>query len=703
MQYPSMSRTREYRVEIPTLNGGVNLSVPPHMVSDNQLTEVLNMWYRDGRLQTRPALSGIRIAGHAKGTTYRYGRVGDYGYIMGFCNAEDSQKYRYLTLVLKDGNVRPHPKAVEGKVQNMMVASANDESEKVENVLVYVKSDNEGESGVFSLNNTDAHWTKKDPYIPTVIMNIHPSASAFSAVSGVQLEPYNMLTNEYKCTYTPDGAGLYYSLPENAEVFSISFTFPTRSGNSLTDLKEVKVSEMLFDESAGVYHGDGGHASGYIPVYNKALNCVYFCEQPIQVGQPDYSVPVAVRECTDNSVVIRIKRTDDEWEKDRDTILGMQFSTWYGGSTDGIFGGTRMFVGGNPDCPNKVYWSSVNNPLYFPQNNFSYIGEDTNAVTAFGKQSDVLVIFKERELYYTTYVRGGTVTAEELESQAVVDIEAASATFPLYQLHPSIGCDCPRTIQLCNNRLVWLNSDGKVYGLFSAGIYSERNLRELSLQIEKELRRFSVNDRKNATAACYEQQYILLVGGEMIAMDFSSYGFNYYGSYSSYEKAQKNVTWHIWKTNALLRAVLSVGETTVVIGTNGDEERRHTFVFNEAMDSDDIAEYNGFKKAGMIENVLETKHYDFGVFERLKRINTMTVHASGTPGATVHLEYINGDASYEKRDRLILSGEPLDTAKPQRRMPNVVRARQFGFRLTCDGRVAIGGFVLYYSTMGVVR
>ena len=48
-------------------------------------------------------------------------------------------------------------------------------------------------------------------------------------------------------------------------------------------------------------------------------------------------------------------------------ICGMRFNTWYGGDASGLRGGTRLFVSGNPEYPNLVHWSDVNNPLYFPR------------------------------------------------------------------------------------------------------------------------------------------------------------------------------------------------------------------------------------------------------------------------------------------------------------------------------------------------
>ena len=39
-----------------------------------------------------------------------------------------------------------------------------------------------------------------------------------------------------------------------------------------------------------------------------------------------------------------------------------------------------------------VVWSGLNDPLYFSENAYFYVGDTTSKVTGFGKQSNMLVI-----------------------------------------------------------------------------------------------------------------------------------------------------------------------------------------------------------------------------------------------------------------------------------------------------------------------
>ena len=61
----------------------------------------------------------------------------------------------------------------------------------------------------------------------------------------------------------------------------------------------------------------------------------------------------------------------------------------YGGSTD------RVFVSGNPEAKNFHYWSSVNDPCYFPGLNYAYLGQDSSAIIGYSRVGNALAVHKE--------------------------------------------------------------------------------------------------------------------------------------------------------------------------------------------------------------------------------------------------------------------------------------------------------------------
>lgn len=696
MDYPQMGQATRYRVLVPELNGGVNYAVPAHRIADNQLSDSVNMWYRSGALKTRPALKGTqRFTYEEPPHTTRCGSVGTYGYVIAHSENRD-----FVTLLHEDGTRSNHVRDNSGGQTGIMLAAINRDQPTVESdddVLAFLHGDTEYNTGVFGLSETSWNWVRQTPYVPKVLINGRARETETRVVNGDALEPYNLLSDEYIATFTT-GDGKYFFLPTAGdEVTEVLYKATVRGESTYVEMPHT----LHYDAATGLYLDDStGNVQGYGVAYNRLNGNFYFYELPPSgmAVEIDPTVAVTLPEGVDNNVVVKVKRHDDG--SARATILKMRFSAWYGGGSAGLTGGTRLFVGGNADAPNLVHWSALNNPLYFPENNYAYVGEDTDAVTAFGKQSDMLVIFKENSLYYTSYVKGGTISADSLETQETVDIEAAAATFPMVQIHPETGCDCPNTIQLCNNRLVWLNSDGRVYGLFSSGAYNERNLRCLSLPLGNRLRAMSKEQLRNASATRYEEHYLLLVGDRTIyAMDFSSYGFQYYGSYSSDEKAQKAITWHRWESPWPLEALVRVHDTAIVVEHTSASEKQ-LFVWDNAGSSD---RRYGDTEQRPIQNSFCTKLFDLGRVERYKRVDSLHLQLTGEAGQTAWLTYGDGNGRHDRADRVQFTDATAETPLPRRIRTNMIRVRAFGFEVSGAGRMEVGEMLINYETMGEIR
>ena len=59
MQFPSMKSNPKYTLRVPSFDGGINSSVLPQNIRDNQAVSMTNMWFKDGALQTRPSFKSI--------------------------------------------------------------------------------------------------------------------------------------------------------------------------------------------------------------------------------------------------------------------------------------------------------------------------------------------------------------------------------------------------------------------------------------------------------------------------------------------------------------------------------------------------------------------------------------------------------------------------------------------------------------------
>ena len=689
-------------MKVPQLNGGINGAVPAHLIDDNQLADAENMWFRDGMLKTRPALycnggdcqlinrktadsvencyvasDKFYLLDVQANKTYLYSRRADGGHKTHELTNRSQETYVYPWLCEKRG-------AVDGRTDpnaSLLFYGVGDANISDLTGYIYaVEADK---------------LTKVHPYVPTVIINGIPQTERRNGVNGTKVEPFNMLTGNYRCEYTTDGTGIYFRLPGGGFTGRIAVTYTNNDG--LTCIHTASVSSPTEADVA---------PKDYHRLVSDPRDGVFW----FTGLDNDTPLALAIANTTNN---IKVEVTTDNSQENVRKIYRMRFSQWYGGGASGLTTGTRLFVSGNPEYPNLVHWSSLNNPLYFPENNYAYVGEDTKAITAFGKQGELLVIFKDGELFCTQYHQGETVSAEDVINQAVEDMEAAVAVFPMFQIHPQIGCDCPNTICLCNNRLVWANTNGKVYGLFTTGQYNERNVLELSQCVGRNIE--SCTDICHASAAEYENYYLLSINHLIFAMDFSSSGFTYYSSYSSDEKAQKAVQWHIWKVKEgrkFVRVFNCQGKTMFAerFGENGNGFAVYTLDTGTDRDSSLTVSEDIYGPSEITRSEEEpiacsftTKLFDFDRPDVKKHIRQVYLSLGDESERLVRVSYLTEQWQEEDAFTAQSNAYSRNGITVWRLTPNAVRVRSFGLRCDCEGAMAVQGILLKYQYQGMVR
>lgn len=542
MQFPKMSGGRSYSVKVPKLSGGVNLAESPHLIDDDQLSDVKNMWWKDGALRTRPGL--FTDAEMLVDARQYFNQSHDVSFQKNprffnsfsnafFCvqaadydpNTDRTDIVDYVAMFSKDGKYLFQSAYLSHYSMAADVVAGASSSLSEYGAILFSRY-----GSIDGFLNGVLQSLDSQVYVPLVLVNNYPSEYTDNlSVNGQLFEGFNLLTPKFRAAYTSNAKGRFYALPYK----------------NIDDAKFV-VERTAADGSVYTYTVPAGqtisNSDGLANPMHVKLDRVGGI---FSFTSADGSTTYAVQETgISNNIVVTASKHD---KYNPGLICGMTFNTWFGGDRSGVSGGTRLFVGGNPEHPNLVHWSDVNNPLYFPENNYAYVGSAAQRVTAFGKQADMLVIFKEREMYYSTYVAGASYTAEDVMDGRVVDVTSNAAVFPITPINSYIGCDAPKTVQLCANRLVWANTDGKVYTLVNANQYSERNVRAISQNIERALAAHSKEEISSASAADYDGHYYLMVGNSVYVLDYMSVGFISYASYASEEKAQKGLAWFIWE------------------------------------------------------------------------------------------------------------------------------------------------------------
>ena len=507
-------------------------------------------------------------------------------------------------------------------------------------------------------------------YIPLVMINGQGCEEVWQAESrGTIYEGFNLLTPKFRCRFTTNGEnGRYYFLPVK------------QLGNS-----EITVR---YTESSGLtltyVIPEGGSASAADP-YGNAV-CVDRVGGYLYCFQPSTGIIRWFPACgISNNLEVIASKTRAEGA---DKICSMRVCTWFGGDRSGFFGGSRLFVAGHRLFPNLVHWSDVDNPLYFPENNFAYIGDAGQFVTAFAKQGEKLIIFKESEMYYAEYV-SGTRVSKYLPDGSVIDATANEAGFPVAQLHPSVGCECPNTIRLCGDRLFWAAGGGRVYSLAPAGRYSQNSVTEVSGKVRQKLSGIGGGALKSAVAGDYCGHYALMTGENMFLLNYAKMNDN-----------ANSLPWVCWEFDIGAEPVfmMSGGQGMVI---NGKTETGGACGLINAVLADGC-DYALMPDDGelsvrqtQIEYMLKTGLYDFGAPERYKDVRLMYLELAGERDVPAFLDYFN-----ERENR----GLPIPLNPPDgglARVPlNAARVRAFGFCVRGSGCVSLRRAVIYYRLYG---
>lgn len=703
MKYPSMGRGRQYRVTVPQLSGGLHLSDSPADLEDNELTDVLNLWWKRGTLRARPGVqaqdSYLRFWADAVPQTETLmpddcmDEQGPYRnlvqcYTMGISSIYYATKLRY------DGQIELYPSAgvsMNGPPCTPLYIGAG--NQKYPDGLLLI-------SGDLYLVDESGKFERQDPYIPLLVTEVHGSPDAgTAALAGYSYEGFNMLTDAFCISYTTDGKGCYFKLHESAEGRDgkLSVTVVGTDGNETEHT--VTYSEETSGDSQTVQETPAG-ADGLALVWDVSRNLFWFLQQ--EEGGTLSDDPVALPETTADGMTATYVPLNDNPER-KELIAGMTLGIWFGGGAGGLKGGNRYFVSGNPNEPNLVYYSAADDPLYFPENAYLYVGSSAQPVTAFAKQDSLLVVFKSHEIYCLDYMRI-TMTADEVISGEIIDTAVQSAAFPITPIHSQIGCDCPRTIQLCMNRLVWATSDGKIYTLVTQNQYSERNVREIAEKISPLLTGYSQDDLQTACALDYDGCYVLLVGQEAVLFNYSDAGFVYITSYYSSDSVQKKLAWYRWELPVKPLLAFSRERQAVLLvrlPEKSPQEKKDVFVsYTLTGEQDGLgdADDSGALLPLLftpISCMFETKAFDFGYPENLKQILSV---ALSLKGKDIALQYVTETGRDRDVTYVANSGERVIVA-----CPNVRRTLCFGLRCSGFGDLQIDQFSLRYTKYGEVK
>lgn len=603
-------------------DGGINLSENARSIKDNESPDMLNFWLHGGQLRLRPGLN--TFIEHGFGTIIKV--------------FPDDGSRLLLRRVIKNGETIEERYGIYIVTQNAVLSYDGSNLEQVPDSMIYsddwVKNyssrsfDNcviipSGSESSNTISTDSETWTAKGEAVyiigsgyflavsPNVISYEHPFGTPHLTAASVvsDINPYVPVLYD-NCT--PEGAGTKVGGRNILSKKRIQ-KFTTNSTSIVYRLCESGIDN---DTLTAVYHAELGsvYTFNFPKDYGISFQNGIAASLDRAAGTIELTAPLADAKSlglTNNFEVTYSKTYEKVPVKD------CSIGTWYDGGAQSSAGSGRIFLSGDESAPNRIYFSSRNDPTYFAQDDYIDIGAAADPITAFGIQYDILAVFKKNSIYSLQY--------------------SDSESFPTFVtkiVNAGTGCDMPGTLRLLSNMLVWANSKSGVFSLLSTTVRDERAVRMLSQNVNARLLSVDQEVLKSAAAVCDETSYLLIAGD-------TAFIFNYDNLQFSGTKKPENAPWFIWTLPQKLNLVFRYGNNFA-----GTCERNGTiFIFDENAALDD---------GRFFDACWLSKSFDFKAPDRLKKLYNFSVSfGSETP---CKLELVYRDSAGEVKHNIIADG-----------------------------------------------
>jgi hypothetical protein len=665
------------------LDGGMNANDLPFNIKDNQAFELDNLWYENKILSGRPGLIE-QIANN-------YGRILHkseyvllerlivnnilqyeyYGFyivtpssIVRIKFVNGAASYEEIYNVHSAIPSKPELVSVNFVSSQLYTSSANtpDNSNVLTYQKLYVFSNNGLMEIDFAVLSGVWHTTFKDTVFKTPVLNINRNADG---TGGQKVEGLNKLCGKFIERFATNGVtSTYYLSQKNLEDKDILITFTDIYGcQYVWDFLNISVRNIQSNHTCNI---SGFEVYANIDKDNGIASFIVAgTEDGFGLPQTDGTGNIL-----EVSAITRdISPTD---------IFNCSISRWYGGDNQGASNGIRLFLSGNQDMPNTVFFSDVNDPTYFPVENYIKVGSPASGVTALSCQSRYLIIYKTDSIHSLNFALNKT-----------------NIFFPQTQINSTIGCNAPESIQYINNHLTWLHND-ILYFFVTNSTTNEHNIREISRNMGPLLKNHTDDQLKNASSAIFNGNYMLFVDDKVYLWDYETTS---YINKSDNDAAQKQLAWYQWSLPIGVCYPFAFQNKLYCFGRNTNNLLKFT--------EDRFDQIDASAQKLPINVHLKSKIFCFDQPETYKRIVDLFLHFPKTCTADINVSFISEDGSTLNEAEIISPLENTDEYGLEYRLrPNLKKVRFFGFTLSAgaiDQYFSIIGFSLHYVLLGEVK
>lgn len=450
---------KEYVLELPKLDGGLNLWDLDYRMDANQSPNMLNLYWLDGALSCREGQVWLSQTQLGTGYCCAPELFWDHGFF------HIGSKLYYGELSDPAAETMTLTELLSGVPENRGTWFRYGDDLYYKNrggyfVIRYTPPEEGETSASFTAGTVEA-------YAPVIQINTEPTTAA-----GDAYQPENRISPVKTVWYTTVSGVKEYHLP-------------------VQDVDSVDKVEVDGEEKA----------AGTDYTADLEAGTVTF------VTEPTHHEPVQA-----NTVKITYtKENPDAYN----SIMDCPYAAVYGGDRN-----ICVVLGGCTAQPNAYYWCgnhTAMDPGYFPMEQYNFAGDTEEAITGFGKQQAMLVIFK------TKSVGRAVLSTTEMESGRLL------LTLDYTSINSRIGCDLPWTIQLIENNLVFCNTEQGVHLVRDSSAALENNIVSLSRNVNGSIRRSGLLDavRRAAVTASFDDgaRYWVAAGGDAYVWDYQLSGY----------------------------------------------------------------------------------------------------------------------------------------------------------------------------------
>lgn len=187
---------------------------------------------------------------------------------------------------------------------------------------------------------------------------------------------------------------------------------------------------------------------------------------------------------------IRVTFTSTEHPADADAVNKCSICTPFG-----YFNDNRIFIAGNPDRKNRDYACGVDDPTYWPINQWTDIGSDHTAIMGYLHYGDVLAIVKEDDNQDAEiYVRSAIVQSDN------------SVLFPVQQGVKGVGAISRSGFASLRDDALFYAREG-VFAVAGTDASQQRTVQNRSFYVDNRMR--EEDHKEDAVAVAWNNRYLI--------------------------------------------------------------------------------------------------------------------------------------------------------------------------------------------------